>query len=105
VTPEQEAAVTAARETLGRNVRLLRVARGLSRAQLASAVGVTTAYIGMLENAKRDPTMRTLARLSFVLDCRAASLFSALSVCVLGGDRWLMAPTVLTTSSEEVAGE
>jgi transcriptional regulator with XRE-family HTH domain len=45
---------------VGRNVRRLRTAAGLSQAELAVRMGVDRAYISGLELGERNPTVVTL---------------------------------------------
>ena len=45
---------------VGRNVRRLRIAAGLSQAQLAEKMGVDRAYVSGLELGQRNPTVVTL---------------------------------------------
>ena len=51
------------REQLGRRVRQLRQAKGLSARELAARSGLTSTYISRLENARLSPTVATLSRL------------------------------------------
>lgn len=48
------------RRTVGRNVRKLRTAAGLSQAELAERMGVDRAYVSGLELGQRNPTIVTL---------------------------------------------
>jgi len=48
------------RGMVGRNVRRLRIAAGLSQAQLAERMGVDRAYVSGLELGQRNPTVITL---------------------------------------------
>jgi len=48
------------RRLVGRNVRRLRVAAGLSQAALSERVGVDWAYVSGLERGERNPTIITL---------------------------------------------
>ena len=45
---------------VGRNVRRLRMAVGLSQAELAEQMGVDRAYVSGLELGQRNPTVLTL---------------------------------------------
>src|SRR5687767_3353564 len=53
---------------LGEQVRRLRVARGLSQAELARRMGTSQAAIARLEHGGVDPKLETLERLSRALD-------------------------------------
>jgi transcriptional regulator with XRE-family HTH domain len=48
------------RRLVGRNVRRLRIAAGLSQAELAERMGVDRAYVSGLELGQRNPTIVTL---------------------------------------------
>ncbi len=48
--------------------------KGLSRQQLADAVGVTYEAIGHYENGKREPKASILKRMAKVLGCRMEDL-------------------------------
>jgi transcriptional regulator with XRE-family HTH domain len=56
-----------ARETLARNVRLLRVSRGLSQGRLADEAGLTQGQVSAIERGKANPTMDSLERVAHVL--------------------------------------
>ena len=48
------------RRLVGRNVKRLRVAAGLSQAELSARMGVDWAYVSGLERGERNPTIITL---------------------------------------------
>ena len=48
------------RRMVGRNIRRLRIAGGLSQAELAERTGADRAYISGLELGQRNPTVITL---------------------------------------------
>lgn len=50
--------------TVGRNLRALRVARGLSQEAFADAVGVHRTYMGGLERGERNLTLKGLERMA-----------------------------------------
>ena len=64
------------REQLGRRIRQLRVAHGLSARDLAARSGLTTTYISRLENARLSPTVATLSRLVAAMGETVTSLFT-----------------------------
>jgi len=45
---------------VGENVRRLRIAAGLSQAELAARMGVDRSYVSGLEQGQRNPTIVTL---------------------------------------------
>lgn len=50
--------------TIGKNVKLLRIAAGLKQKDLAKRLGVSPNYLSMVENDKREPSMSLLKDLS-----------------------------------------
>ncbi len=50
--------------TVGRNIRRLRRARGLSQEDLAAEIGVHRTYMGGVERGERNLTLRSLERLA-----------------------------------------
>lgn len=55
------------RRIVGRNVKRLRLAAGLSQAELAQRMGVDRAYVSGLELGRRNPTIVTLWHLAKAL--------------------------------------
>jgi len=63
------------RRKLGRNVKRLRVAAGLSQAKLAERMGVDRAYVSGLELGERNPTVLTLWHTAKALDVKLKQFF------------------------------
>jgi ribosome-binding protein aMBF1 (putative translation factor) len=63
------------RRMVGRNVRQLRIAAGLSQAELAERMGVDRAYVSGLELGQRNPTILTLWHLAVALGVKLKPLF------------------------------
>ena len=63
------------RKLVGRNVRRLRIAAGLSQAELADRMGVDRGYVSGLELGQRNPTVVTLWHIGKALDVRLRSFF------------------------------
>jgi len=63
------------RRMVGRNVRRLRGAAGLSQAKLAERMGVDRAYVSGLESGERNPTIVTLWHVAQALGVRIAVFF------------------------------
>jgi transcriptional regulator with XRE-family HTH domain len=63
------------RRMVGRNVRRLRTAAGLSQAALAERMGVDRAYVSGLELGERNPTILTLWHAAQALGVRVGALF------------------------------
>ena len=63
------------RRMVGRNVRRLRVAAGLSQAELAERMGVDRAYVSGLELGQRNPTIVTLWHVAKALGVKLRPFF------------------------------
>ena len=59
---------------VGRNVKRLRVAAGLSQAELSARMGVDRAYVSGLERGERNPTIITLWHTAKALGVRLQDL-------------------------------
>lgn len=55
------------RKLVGRNVRRIRIEKGLTQEQLAERAGVSQYYVSLLENGGRNPTVVSLWELSLAL--------------------------------------
>jgi len=60
---------------VGRNVRRLRIAAGLTQAGLAERMGVDRAYVSGLELGQRNPTVLTLWHITRALGVKLAAFF------------------------------
>jgi transcriptional regulator with XRE-family HTH domain len=60
---------------VGRNVKRLRIAAGLTQANLAERMGVDRAYVSGLELGQRNPTVLTLWHITKALGVRLNALF------------------------------
>lgn len=65
-----------ARALVARNIRRLRVERGLSQETLAVDAEIDRTYVSRLERNLENPTVAVLERLSVALDCRVIDLFA-----------------------------
>jgi transcriptional regulator with XRE-family HTH domain len=63
------------RSLVGRNVRRLRIAAGLSQAGLAARMGVDRAYVSGLELGQRNPTIVTLWHVAKALGVKPRAFF------------------------------
>lgn len=63
------------RQTIGWNLRHLRVAMGLSQERLALAAEIDRSYVGRIERGTENVTVSTLEALSIVLDVHVSELF------------------------------
>jgi transcriptional regulator with XRE-family HTH domain len=64
------------RRLVGTNVKMLRLAAGISQAALAERMGVDRAYVSGLELGQRNPTIITLWHLAKALDVPIRTLFA-----------------------------
>ena len=65
-----------AREKLARNLRRIRVARGLSQERLAIDAGIDRAYCGGLERMAENPTVDLLDKLAMALKVEVGELLA-----------------------------
>lgn len=63
------------RRLVGRNVKRLRIAAGLSQAELANRMGIDRAYVSGLELGQRNPTVVTLWHIGKALGVGLPSFF------------------------------
>ncbi|HEV3159668.1 MAG TPA: helix-turn-helix transcriptional regulator [Xanthobacteraceae bacterium] len=63
------------RRMVGRNVKRLRIAAGLSQAELAERMGVDRAYVSGLELGQRNPTIVTLWHVAKALGVKVRPFF------------------------------
>jgi transcriptional regulator with XRE-family HTH domain len=61
-------------EIFGPHLRALRIARGLTQAELAELADTNTMFISKLERGVTTPTIGTLVRLAKALQCRVVEL-------------------------------
>lgn len=65
------------RRMVGENVKKLRLAAGISQAELAVRMGVDRAYVSSLEKGARNPTIVTLWHVSKALNAEMHAFFEA----------------------------
>ncbi len=63
---------------VGRNLRRIRVSRGLSQEQLGLLVGCEPSYVGRVERGRENPTVRLLEAMARACDVPIADLFASL---------------------------
>lgn len=61
-------------EVVGRNVRRLRQAKGLTQEALAHGADIDTRYVGGIERGEENPSVAVVGRLAEVLGVRASDL-------------------------------
>lgn len=54
-------------ESIGENIRILRLKNGFSQEHLALNAGINTSYIGQIERGEKNPTIKTLDKVSNAL--------------------------------------
>ncbi|WP_347341075.1 helix-turn-helix domain-containing protein [Bradyrhizobium hipponense] len=64
-----------ARALVARNVRRIRVERGISQEKLAYEAGVDRSYLGCLERQSKNPTIDLLSRIAETLDVQLSEFF------------------------------
>ncbi len=63
----------------GQRIAHLRKAKGFTQEKLGFAVGVSPAYIGFIEQGRRNPTIANIYKISKVLNVSLKDLFSVFS--------------------------
>lgn len=63
----------------GSEVRKLRGELGLTQEQLAERTGLSSIYIGTIENGRRDPSLKTIGALAQGLGVTISSLFGPMT--------------------------
>jgi transcriptional regulator with XRE-family HTH domain len=66
-----------ARATVTRNIRRIRVLRGLSQEVLAVDANIDRTYVSRLERNLENPTVAVLERLARALQCEITEFFAA----------------------------
>lgn len=61
---------------VGKNVRSLRVAKGMTQERLAFAADLDLTYIGGIERGRRNPSLLAMARIAHALDASLADLIA-----------------------------
>jgi|SRR6266516_7619255 len=65
---------------IGKTIKFLRIAKGLKQSDLAEQVKVSTNYISLIENDKREPSLSFLKELTKTLDIPVGLLFLELDM-------------------------
>lgn len=69
-------AILAAQTRLGRHIRKLREANGMSQEKLAEKAHLHPKYVSRVENGKANPTLAVLVTLAAALNARPLDLLS-----------------------------
>lgn len=62
------------RSVVGKNIRRVRLERGLTQEQLAFAASLDLTYIGGIERGRRNPSLLVITRIAAALNTTPASL-------------------------------
>ena len=62
------------KSVIAANARALRLAKGLTQAQVAERLGVDRAHVSSLEKGQRNPTATSLAQIARALDSTVRDL-------------------------------
>lgn len=60
---------------VGQAIKMCRIRRGISQADLARDAECSVSYLSLLENNKRDPTLSTLTKIAHALHVPIGILF------------------------------
>ena len=63
------------RQTVARNLRVLRKQKGLSQEELAFRAGINRNYVGQIEREEKSPTVDMIEKLAATLDVDPGTLF------------------------------
>lgn len=61
-------------QLFGRNVRALRIAKGLTQEDLEGLTGLKRSYLSDMERGTRNPSLKAVERIAKALDVPAADL-------------------------------
>lgn len=67
------------RELVGKNIKRLRVAKGVSQEQLAFDAAIDRSYLGGIERCDENPSVDTLDKIASVLCIDLAELFEPIA--------------------------
>jgi transcriptional regulator with XRE-family HTH domain len=65
---------------IGKTIKFLRIAKGLKQLELAERLKVSSNYISLVENDKREPSLSFLKELASILDIPVGLLFLELDM-------------------------
>jgi len=55
-------------QKLGRNIKRIRLAKGISQGDIVRSMGMDRAFVSNIENGKTNPTLATIVKLANALD-------------------------------------
>jgi transcriptional regulator with XRE-family HTH domain len=68
------------RELVGKNIKRVRVAKGVSQEQLAFDAAIDRSYLGGIERCDENPSVDTLDKIAGVLGIELAELFQPVAL-------------------------
>ena len=87
---------------VGRNVRRLRLSRGLSQEQLAELAGNSPKHLGLVESGKVNVTIDILAAIATGLSVNVAELFGPAPAAAQAPRSFVLSPRELTRLDDVV---
>jgi len=84
----------ALKDRVAKNVKALRLARGVSQQDLANKSGLTIRYISRLENSGQNLTLEVIEKLAHGLGCTPHDLIGGEGVAALDGSKDLLDQTI-----------
>jgi XRE family transcriptional regulator, regulator of sulfur utilization len=64
------------RKVLGKRIKRLRKQQGLTQEDLAETVGLSSTYVGHIEQGRKSPSLEAITRIAKVLKVKIGELFS-----------------------------
>ncbi len=61
-------------EKLGKNLKRIRNAKGISQGDIAKELGVSRGFVSTIENGKTNPTLATIAKLAKAIGVSVSEL-------------------------------
>ena len=83
--------------TLGKILRCIRIANDYSQREVSKAIGMSTSYVGELENDKKNPSLKVLEKLSkfYKLPKSEICRFEEYSNSIEGDDLYIYQRTLI----------
>ncbi len=79
---------------VAKNVKALRLVRGLSQQELANKTGLTVRYISRLENSAQNLTLGVVEKLAKGLECSPEDLIGSEGDVTVNGSKELLDQTI-----------
>lgn len=61
-------------EQLGKNLKRIRLKKGMSQGDIARSLGVSRGFVSNIENGKTNPTLATIAKLAKAVEASIGKL-------------------------------